>query len=407
MRLKRSIECAKEKTIDQQSRLKFTRPLKIALIHNFCTHYTVGFFEAFARRFDTDIFFSSAGEESYWLPEHGVSVGDFAGHYLLEADARRVGLLVRFPKKLLSAPFDVYIKSLDGRYVLAVTYLVSRLRRRPVILWTGIWMRIRSPFHRAIFPLVKFLYRHADAIVTYGAHVKQYLISEGVPEARIFIAPHSTDNMLYGRSVSEEEMDSVRGEFDLGENDKVILYVGRFVPEKGLNDLIEAFGLLGARDTVLVLAGTGPERGQLEGLVKERGLTNSVRFTGYVAPERVPGLYSLARMAVLPSVATATFREPWGFLVNEAFNQGVPVVVTETVGAAAGGLVQDEINGLIVPERNVPALASALERLLLDDEFRHGLSVKARLAVQNWSHESMVEGFTAAIDYVTSGPIRK
>jgi hypothetical protein len=78
----------------------------------------------------------------------------------------------------------------------------------------------------------------------------------------------------------------------------------------------------------------------------------TVRFAGYVPSRETRPYYALADLFVLPSITTASFKEPWGLVVNEAFNQGVPVIASDAVGAAAGGLVQSGVNGLIVPERD-------------------------------------------------------
>ena len=81
---------------------------------------------------------------------------------------------------------------------------------------------------------------------------------------------------------------------------------------------------------------------------------------GYVSPEEALTYYATADLFVLPSVTMPTGKEPWGLVVNEAMNQGLPVVATEAVGAAAGGLVQAGVNGFIVPERDSEALAQVI-----------------------------------------------
>ena len=82
-----------------------------------------------------------------------------------------------------------------------------------------------------------------------------------------------------------------------------------------------------------------------------------------------------------------TGKEPWGLVVNEAMNQGVPVVVTEAVGAAAGGLVQSGRNGFVVPERNSAALAQAIERILTDAKLRKEMSQNSRQIIAGWDNE--------------------
>ena len=107
----------------------------------------------------------------------------------------------------------------------------------------------------------------------------------------------------------------------------------------------------------------------------------------------------LADLFVLPSVTMPTGKEPWGLVVNEAMNQGLPVIATEAVGAAAGGLVQPGVNGFIVPERDSEALAQAMRRILGDENLRRQMSHNARQIVTGWDNQRMVKGFEEAIDY--------
>ncbi|RMG05185.1 MAG: glycosyltransferase [Acidobacteria bacterium] len=94
-------------------------------------------------------------------------------------------------------------------------------------------------------------------------------------------------------------------------------------------------------------------------------------------------------------------KEPWGLVFNEAFNQGVPVIATDAVGAAAGGLARDGVNGLIVPERDSVALARTLQRILDDVDLRERMSQNARQIIAGWDNERMVQGFRQAIEYVS------
>ena len=91
-------------------------------------------------------------------------------------------------------------------------------------------------------------------------------------------------------------------------------------------------------------------------------------------------------------------------MVNEGFNQGVPVIATDAVGAAAGGLVLDGANGFVVPQGDSGALAAALGRILDDPPLRDRMGENARRAVATWDAERMVRGFRRAIAYVTGAP---
>jgi glycosyltransferase involved in cell wall biosynthesis len=131
-----------------------------------------------------------------------------------------------------------------------------------------------------------------------------------------------------------------------------------------------------------------------------------VRFSGYIPIEKTAIYYSLAWVCVLPSVSTPKGKELWGLVVNEAFNQGVPVIATDAVGAVAGGLIRHNVNGCIVPERNSNALRDALQNLLNNEELRNRLSGNARQRIATWDQENMVLGFRQAIEYVTRNTMK-
>jgi glycosyltransferase involved in cell wall biosynthesis len=331
-----------------------------------------------------------------------VQTGRFHYEYLPGFRLGGTRLVPTLPFKLWQGAYDVYVKCINGRFALPITYAVARLRRRPFVLWTGIWMRLNTPVHRLFFPITRCIYRHADAVVVYGEHTRQYLIGEGVTPERIFVAAHAVDNDVYNRTVTQGEKTALRRHLGLAANQKVVLFLGRLEKVKGLPYLLNAFAALQQEDSVLVLAGTGSRQAYLAQLAQELGIAERVRFVGYVPADKAVAYYSLAWLLVLPSITLVKSKELWGLVVNEAFNQGAPVITSDAVGAAAGGLVQDGINGLIVPERDSQALANAMQRILDDEELRQRLSQAARQRVSGWDNEQMVAGFREAIDYVTS-----
>ena len=263
----------------------------------------------------------------------------------LELSGGRTRITPSLISKLWSNNYDVYIKCINGRFALPITYLLARLKRKPFVLWTGIWTCINKPLHKLFFLVTRYIYLHSDAIVVYGQHVKDYLISEGVEGKRIFLANHAVDNLLYNRKISDSEKKEIRSTLNIPSRSKVILYLGRLEAIKGLPYLIEAFSRLDNKDAVLVLAGDGSETEQLDKLVGDHGISDRVRFAGYVPVENAIYYYATAWVYVLPSITMPEGKETWGLVINEAMNQGTPIIATDAVGAAAGGLVQDGVNG--------------------------------------------------------------
>ena len=131
--------------------------------------------------------------------------------------------------------------------------------------------------------------------------------------------------------------------------------------------------------------------------VGDNGLGAGVTCAGWVQPALLRNFYGAADVLVVPSIATRTFREPWGLVINEAFNQQLAVITTDAVGAAAGGLVRNGANGLVVPADDVTALAEAMQRLANEPALRKRMGETGAADVRAYTHESWADGFSAAL----------
>jgi len=249
--------------------------VKVAFITNICPHYRVKTFETLAKYFDLDLYFFSAGNEWYWQRQHGVKSGSFRHEYLPGISLGGTRITPTLPYKLWAKDYDVYVKCIGGRFALPATMLVAHLRKKPFVLWTGVWMRLGNVAHKLMWPLTKYVYQHADAIVVYGDHVKRYLVSEGVPAERIYSAHHAVDNAAYDRVVPEVERLALRERLSAGDH-RIVLYLGRLEENKGLDYLIEAFAAVQDRQALLVLAGEGSDRPRLEALSRDGALPAEV-----------------------------------------------------------------------------------------------------------------------------------
>jgi glycosyltransferase involved in cell wall biosynthesis len=148
-------------------------------------------------------------------------------------------------------------------------------------------------------------------------------------------------------------------------------------------------------DATLVLIGDGPLAGRVGGLPR-------ARLLGTLPRVDLPVAYAASAFALLPSIPTPRFREPWGLVCNEAMHQGKPVIATTSVGAVAGGLVVDGDTGLVVAPGDAQALAAAVDHLLADEALRSRLGSRASQAVSAYTYDAMVEAFDRAISAARS-----
>ena len=369
--------------------------IKIAFVTNTCDHFSVKPFERLSTKYDVDFYFTGGDER--WRPKGNKSYrGNFKGTYL-----KKINLLgLRITPgifKLMFRPYDVFIKSFDDRFALPVIFLMAKLKRTPFIFWSGTWSHPKTLFHRLSFIFTKFIYRFSEANLVYGEHIKRYLIDLKIDQKKIFVEHHAMDNDDFSQPVSQETKVKLKQKFNITD-EKIVLYVGRIEDCKGLQYLVEVIGLSKNLNCYLLFIGSGDLKEALEKECKERNIKHC--FLGYVPNEELRNYYGLADVFVLPSITTKTFKEPWGIVVNEAMNQGCPIVATDAVGAAAGGLVQQDRNGVIVPEADSVAMGRALELLLGDDELRARMSQASREIIKEWSPQQMVVDFSRAIEFV-------
>ena len=144
-------------------------------------------------------------------------------------------------------------------------------------------------------------------------------------------------------------------------------------------DLLEAFARANVPNSYLVFAGDGPERSNLERRATELGLADRVRFLGFLNQSQLPSAYCAADLFVLPSLF-----EPFGLVVNEAMLCGLPVAVSDRVGAKFD-LVRPDENGYVFPAGDVEALAAILRQILPDAEKRARMGAAARQRMETWS----------------------
>jgi len=173
--------------------------------------------------------------------------------------------------------------------------------------------------------------------------------------------------------------------------------VGRMVEEyKNISYLIRSFQRLktSGKEVSLSMVGDGPDRANYEEMVKRQNIFG-VRFLGEMDHDQLCRVYVAADIMVLPSRS-----ETWGFVLNEAMEFGLPLVVTDRVGAGPD-LVHPGENGFIVPSGDEAALVKALEKLINDPGLRTKMGQASRKIVEQFSPENWAAGVVSAIEAVS------
>jgi glycosyltransferase involved in cell wall biosynthesis len=222
-----------------------------------------------------------------------------------------------------------------------------------------------------------FSVRFAGRIIADSEHTRRDLERLlGVPPQRITVIPLAADERF--QPVSDPGvLAAARARYDLPS--PFVLYVGTLEPRKGLDTLLDAFAALaGEFPHALVIAGKrGWYTEPLFRRVERLGLGRRVRFTGYVADEALPALYSLADLFVFPSRY-----EGFGLPPLEAMACGVPVISSHA--ASLPEVVGDA--GVLVPPGDPQALAAAMREVLTDEARRAEMRARglARARCFSW-----------------------
>jgi glycosyltransferase involved in cell wall biosynthesis len=295
-----------------------------------------------------------------------------------------------------------------------VCFLTTRIRGKPYLIWSErwLWKEDKKSIIRRLYLafdeiVMGFIFRKASACVTDGKKHKAYLLSLNVSENKIFIAPPAS--VIDGSSDSANGS-KIKERLGIGKK-KVILYVGRLIKLKGVNYLIEAFSKIRAeRDDVhLIIVGgeglygkTREERfsiDDLKDLSKKLGLKLDldISFLGDVVGKDLAGYFLICNVFVLPGI-THVIGDAWGLVLNEAMQFGKPVISTDAVGAAFD-LIEEGINGFMVPEKDVGGLYEALNTVLSDPRMEEKMGDESRKIIRGYTYENMFKGFDTAIDY--------
>lgn len=368
------------------------RAVAIALITNYLTGYRMPLYQRLAEHLSVEVLCYGGGERyaPSWFRD--------LDRQLAEAPfpARRLaGVREAYA---VAGSFDAVIAPFAGGAILPAAYFGARRRGKPFVLWASVWAEPQSLTHGLARPVTRHIYRHADAVVAYGEHVRRFVASIRGRDDDVFIAPQSVEPELFAREVGREERERFRASHGLGSG-PLVLYVGRLIEEKGVSVLLDAWPRVRGEAT-LVLIGDGPLAGRA-------GTVEGVRLLGPMARPVLASAYAAGEMTVLASVPTPRFREPWGLVCNESMHQGRPVVASDSVGAVAGGLLVDGVNGLVVPAGDAGALAVAIDRLLGDAGLRERLGASARDSVRPFNYEAMEAGFARALAAAGSLPDRE
>jgi len=234
-----------------------------------------------------------------------------------------------------------------------------------------------------------------DAAVTGGTVHKQYLMSLGVPEERIFCGYDIIDNDFFSRCAAKvrESASDASQVFRLPL--PFFLVVCRLDEKKNLFRLLQAYRdyrqHTPRKPWSLVIVGGGFLEEELKSCAGKMHC-EGILWAGYVSWQHLPWYYGLSSAFILPSTT-----EQWGLVVNEAMASGLPVLVSKTAGCRYE-LVKDGENGYLFDPYDVGEIANAMLRMTtLTEEQRQAMARRSRQIIAEWGPERFARAVWSAL----------
>jgi len=191
-----------------------------------------------------------------------------------------------------------------------------------------------------------------------------------LPKDKVDVIPNAIDATKYQIPVDRE---AVRQRYGVGWGEKLILCVGRLVPQKGIEYFIQAIPAIAKRypEAKFVIVGEGWSRDILEAEAKASGENRKIQFTGFASDREVIELMTSADALVVPSVY-----EPFGIVALEGMATGVPVVASKVGGLSE--VIEHDRTGIFVYPKNPESIAWGIDRVLSDPDHAKWLIENAK-----------------------------
>jgi phosphatidylinositol alpha-1,6-mannosyltransferase len=267
-----------------------------------------------------------------------------------------------------------------------VGLLVARLRGLPLVIWAH-GEEITSWRQPLKFRVMAFTYRHADRILANSEFTRDELLKLGVIPERFKLIYPGVDVDIFRPGLLTKDL---RASLCLGDEQRLILSVGRLTRRKSFDQVVRALSRLVEEgvDVHYAIVGIGEDEAYLKQLAVETGVAERVHLLGHVPMEDLPRWYCAADLFAMPNRNVNNDTEGFGKVYLEAAACGRPAIAGLVGGT--GAAVLDRITGLRVDGESLEAVTNALRLLLNDTELARRLGEQGRRrAVESFSWEQV------------------
>lgn len=312
---------------------------------------------------------------------------------LLFSQGDRLTLKLNPELLALLSSFDVIIW---GDYVTSpnVFFLpILKSKGKKIIFWLDEWGFQKPLPRRIIDPLVRNMIKIGDAFIAHGSKHLSYLQSLGIAPDRAFLSGNASHVTVSDSSYKQAS--EIRGRFM---SDVILLYVGGLVQRKRPQWALEAVSNLKEKgiNASLILVGSGNELRYLKGFCQQANISDRVLFAGWKDHSDLAPYYLASDIFLFPAI-----NEPWGLVINEAMQFGLPILSSDSIGAT--DMIIPGQNGYVFPHDSKKEFFAKVEILAKDKILRKTMGAKSLEIVKRFNYERMAESFEKAVLKVCYG----
>ena len=319
---------------------------------------------------------------------------------LFSRTRRVVRTASRFRKRAAGGSYDIIHlnTSFDTMALFRDDTVVRRLpktRARLFLKFHGSDARLletRNPLLRA---MANHLLSRADGIGVLSSEERDNFLRAGVPERKVFQVKNVVEPIAAASNFGFKE------QLKVPQDTPLLLFIGRFIPAKGLLDCINACKLLADRGEQLMLlcVGDGPARMEAEAAVARLGLKSTVRFFGYISEAEAAGFYANSTMLVFPTY----HYEGFPMVIFNAAAHGLPLITTRI--RAAADFLREPDNCLWVEPQRPDLLAEKITALLRDAGLRKTMATNNQKLAAQFSAEIVTREYVEIYRSLEAGAV--
>lgn len=364
---------------------------RVLFLTNYPSPYRVQFFDELGKNMDVTVLFADRIEDkkhrnASW---YVASAGSFRTVQLKKTFAVRSNSLCLEVTRWLRKDFDhiVVCGYSNPTAILAMAWM----RLKGIPFWMEVDGGLIRKERKLSYWVKRALVSSASGWLSTGKATTDYLVHYGARREGVceypFSSLHEADMPQQG--LTPEEKAAVRQELGIG-SEKMILSIGQFIHRKGFDILLRSAAKLMPDVHIYIVGGVPTE--EYQKMCRELDLQN-IHFEGFMKKERLLKYYQAADVFVLP-----TREDIWGLVINEAMAYSLSVITTDRCVAGLE-LVEDGVNGYIVPVGDVEALAEKINAIFTQDWT--GMGQLSREKIRPYTIENMAKVHLDIFDNVT------